>query len=81
MAVLLETNLANLGGTLSAMFTPLSAVSFLVFTLLYTPCVAAIASIRRELGSEIQTAGVVILQCGVAWICAFLVFRIGSMII
>ena len=81
MAVLLETNLANLGGTLSAMFTPLSAVSFLVFTLLYTPCVAAIASIRRELGSKIQTAGVVILQCGVAWICAFLVFRIGSMII
>ena len=63
MAVLLETNLANLGGTLSAMFTPLSAVSFLVFTLLYTPCVAAIASIRRELGSKIQTAGVVILQC------------------
>ena len=81
MAVLLETNLANLGGTLSAMFTPLSAVSFLVFTLLYTPCVAAVASIRRELGSKIQTAGVVILQCGVAWICAFLVFRIGSMII
>ena len=81
MAVLLETNLANLGGTLSAMFTPLSAVSFLVFTLLYTPCVAAIASIRRELGSKIQTAGVVILQCGVAWICAFLVFRIGLSLI
>lgn len=81
MAVLLETNLANLNGTLSVLFTPLSATSFLVFTLLYTPCVAAVASIRRELGSKIQTVGVVIFQCAVAWVCAFLVFRLGSMII
>ena len=59
MAVLLETNLSNLGGALSEIFTPLTAVSFLVFTLLYTPCVAAVASIRRELGSKLQTLGVV----------------------
>ena len=81
MAVLLETNLANLGGTLSALFTPLSAVSFLVFTLLYTPCVAAVAAIRRELGSRIQTIGVVVLQCVVAWVCAFVVYQIGGLLL
>ena len=80
MAVLLETNLANLGGTLSSVFTPLAAASFLVFTLLYTPCVAAVAAIKRELGSRLQTLGVVFLQCAVAWICAFIVYTIGSLI-
>ena len=81
MAVLLETNLANLGGTLSGLFQPLSAVSFLVFTLLYTPCVAAVAAIRRELGSRIQTIGVVVLQCAVAWICAFVVYQLGGLLV
>lgn len=80
MAVLLETNLANLGGALSSVFTPLAAASFLVFTLLYTPCVAAVAAINRELGSRLQTLGVVFLQCAVAWICAFIVYTIGSLI-
>ena len=81
MAVLLETNLSNLGGALSEIFTPLTAVSFLVFTLLYTPCVAAVASIRRELGSKIQTLGVVLLQCTVAWICALAVYRVGGLLL
>ena len=81
MAVLLETNLSNLGGALSEIFTPLTAVSFLVFTLLYTPCVAAVASIRRELGSKIQTLGVILLQCTVAWICAFLVYQAGGLLL
>lgn len=81
MAVLLETNLANLGGALSEIFTPLTAVSFLVFTLLYTPCVAAVASIRRELGSKLQTLGVVLLQCTVAWICALLVYQVGGLLL
>lgn len=81
MAVLLDTNLSNLGSNLSNMFTPLSAVSFLIFTLLYTPCVAAVAAIRRELGSKLQTVGVVLLQCAVAWICAFLVYQIGGILL
>lgn len=81
MAVLLETNLANLGGALSEIFTPLTAVSFLVFTLLYTPCVAAVASIHRELGSKLQTLGVVLLQCTVAWICALVVYQVGGLLL
>ena len=81
MAVLLETNLSNLGGALSEIFTPLTAVSFLVFTLLYTPCVAAVASICRELGSKIQTLGVVLLQCTVAWICALVVYQVGGLLL
>lgn len=56
-------------------------MSFLVFTLLYTPCVAAVAAIRRELGSTVKTLGVVLLQCGVAWIAAFIAYNIGMMII
>ena len=77
MSVLTETGLENLGGALSSMFTPLSAVSFLVFTLLYTPCVAAIATFRAELGSRLQTAGIVVFQCVIAWISAFAVHSIG----
>ena len=78
LSVLLDTGMANLSGALSGLFTPLSAVSFLVFTLLYTPCVAAVATIRRELGSRLATAGVVVMQCGVAWLAAWVVFRIGG---
>ena len=60
-----------LGGTaIAALFTTRSAVSFLVFTLLYTPCIAAVATIRRELGSALKTLGVVVLQCSVAWLAA-----------
>ncbi len=81
LAVLLETSMAQLGGALTAVFTPLAAVSFLIFTLLYTPCVAAVATIRRELGSVIKTLGVVIMQCGVAWICAFLVYQAGVLLL
>ncbi len=80
LAVLLNTSMAELGGALSAVFTPLSAVSFLVFTLLYTPCVAAVATIKRELGSGLKTLGVVFMQCAVAWVMACLVFQIGSLL-
>ena len=59
------------------MFTPFTAVVFLVFTLLYTPCVAAIAAARRELGSARAAAGVVIVQCLIAWVVAFLVHCVG----
>ena len=56
--------------------SPLSAASLLVFSLLYTPCVAAIASIRRELGGK-WAVGVVFWQCAVAWICALIMHLIG----
>ena len=81
LSVLLNTSMANLGSALSGLFTSLSAVSFLTFTLLYTPCVAAVATIRRELGSRAATAGVVVMQCGVAWLAAWGVFHLGGLLI
>ena len=81
MSVLLGTSVASLGSALGAFFTPLTALSFLVFTLLYTPCVAAIAAIRRELGSALDAFFVVLMQCGVAWIAAFAVYQIGGLLL
>lgn len=81
MSVLTGTSMATLGSALSEMFTPLSAVSFLVFTLLYTPCVAAVASIRREMNSKWQAAGVVVMQCVIAWLVAFLVYHVGGLFV
>jgi ferrous iron transport protein B len=68
------------GGDMSALntlFTPFSALVFLVFTLLYTPCVAAIASVKREMGTARSAFLVVIMQCVIAWIVAFAVRLIG----
>ncbi len=62
--------------SISSLFTMKTAVSFLVFTLLYTPCIAAVATIRRELNSTVKTAGVVLMQCSVAWVVAFVVYTI-----
>ena len=59
--------------------TPLAAVSLLIFSLLYTPCVAAIASIRRELGTR-WAAYIVVAQCAIAWGCAFIVKIVGTLI-
>ena len=58
------------------LLTPFTAAVFLVFTLLYTPCVAAIASVKRELGGK-WAAGVAITQCVIAWIVALIVRLIG----
>ncbi len=80
MAVLTGTSTAELAGHLSSLFTPLAAVSFLLFTLLYTPCVAAVATIKRELGGGLKALGVVILQCGVAWLVAAIVYQIGMLL-
>ena len=63
---------------LTTLLTPLSAVSLLVFCLLYTPCVAAVASIRRELGGK-WAAAVVLGQCIIAWIMAFIVHGLGQL--
>lgn len=64
---------------LSALFTTKSAASFLVFTLLYTPCVAAIAAIRREVGSPVRAGIIALSQCCVAYLAAFAVFAILSL--
>lgn len=82
LAVLLGTTTSALGGALSSLFpTGLAAVSFLIFTLLYTPCIAAIATVRKELRSVGSTVAVVALQCGVAWVISTLVFNIGKLIL
>jgi len=80
LAVLTGANIRDLGGTLQTMFTPLAAFSFLVFTLLYTPCVAAIATVRRELGSLKGTVAVIAYQTGFAWLVAFFVYQIGRLV-
>jgi len=68
-----------LPGGLEAYYTPLSALSFLAFTLLYTPCLAAVAATRREIGSLKWTVLAVVFQTGTAWLVSALVFQIGRM--
>ncbi len=67
-------------GALMQVLSPLSAASLLVFCLLYTPCVAAISSIKRELGSK-WAAGIVLFQCVIAWAAAFVVHLIGVLVL
>ena len=66
---------------ITSLFTTRSAISFLVFTLLYTPCIAAVATIRRELGSRIKTVGVVLLECVVAWLAAYIAYAVGGLLL
>lgn len=79
LSVLTGAGTAELGNVLTGLFTPLAAVSFLIFTLLYTPCVAAIATIKNELHSRTKAFGVVVMQCTVAWVCACLVYQLGCL--
>ncbi len=74
--VLLGSNM-----TLHDLFTPLSALAFLTFTLLYMPCAAAFAATKREMGSLKQAILVVGYQTGVAWIVAFIVYNVGRLIV
>lgn len=78
--VVLGVGTNQLPVALHQLFTTLSAASFLAFTLLYTPCVAAVATIRRELNSTWKTIGVVLMQCLVAWVVAFLVYQVGVLL-
>ena len=80
LAVLTGSTLATLPQNLAALFTPATAFVFLTFTLLYTPCVAAVATIRRELGSKLQTLGVVVMQCVVAWLAAGIFYQLGRLL-
>ena len=78
--VVLGVGTNQLPVALHQLFTTLSAASFLAFTLLYTPCVAAVATIRRELDSTWKTVGVVLMQCVGAWIVALLVYQVGLLL-
>ena len=69
------------GAAIGTLLTFRSAVSYLVFTLLYTPCVAAIATVRRELNSIWASLGVVVLQCGVAWLVSWAAYTIGGLLL
>ena len=75
LGVLLGTSMEGLEAALGTLFTPISAISFLVFTLLYTPCMAAVAAVKRELESGFLAAMVALLQCVIAWIAAFIVYH------
>lgn len=61
----------------STLFTPFTAAVFLIFTLLYTPCVAAIATVKREMGGTKAAVATVIIQCSIAWCVAFLIHAVG----
>lgn len=81
LGVLLGVSSGELAGALGSMFVPLSAFSFLVFNLLYTPCVAAVATYRKELGGRRKAFGFAFLQCVIAWIAAFIVYQLGLLIV
>jgi len=80
-AVLTGTNAANLPAALGQMFTPLAAFTFLVFTLVYSPCIAAISTVKHEMSSAKVALGVVLYQTAVAWVVAFIVFHVGNLLI
>lgn len=66
---------AGLSSALPMIFSPASALSFLVFCLFYTPCIAALAAVSKELGSFRWAAAMMIFQCVFAWILSFLLFH------
>ena len=74
LAVLTGANTAQLPAALAGMFTPAAACAFLAFTLLYTPCVAAIAAVRHA-------AIVVCYQTGIAWLVGFVVYQLCSLVL
>ncbi|MGN0654282.1 MAG: ferrous iron transport protein B [Oscillospiraceae bacterium] len=81
LAVLTESNPSTLPAALNGIFTPLQAASYLVFTLLYTPCIAAVTSVSRELGGRRNAFFMIVAQCAVAWIVSFAVYNIGLLIL
>ena len=82
LAVLMgAANQTELQPLLASLFTPAAAFSFLTFTLLYMPCVAAFAAVRREYGSTLKAVGIMAAQTGVAWCTALLVYHAALMIL
>lgn len=80
LGILTGTGMENLSMGLAGLFTTASAVSFLAFTLLYTPCVAAIAAIGRELGGRWRGAMVSVFQCVIAWLAAAVIYQAALVI-
>ena len=78
--VILGVSTEQLGAALHSLFTTASAASFLAFCLLYTPCVAAVSTIRTELKSGWKTVGIVFAQCLVAWLAASVVYHVGLLL-
>ena len=81
LAVLTGASTADLPSALVAIFTPLAACSFLIFTLLYTPCVAAVNAVRREMGGARYALMVVLFQTGIAWIAAFAFYQLAGLLL
>ena len=78
--VILGVSTEQLGIALHSLFTTASAASFLAFCLLYSPCVAAVSTIKTELKSGWKTVGIVFAQCMVAWLAAFVVYHVGLLL-
>jgi ferrous iron transport protein B len=78
-AVLTGASAVDLPAALSGLFTPIAALAFLVFTLIYSPCVAAVATVKREMRSGWSALLVALYQTAVAWLVAFAVFQLGSL--
>ena len=74
------TQVMDEGVDLTMLFTPVTAMAFLAFVLLYTPCVAAIATVRSEQGGARAALEMVLLQCGIAWVVSFAVYLAGSLV-
>lgn len=68
------------GTALQRIFTPLTALSFLTFSLLYPPCIAALAAIRREMNSTAETFYIMSYQIITSWIVAFIVYNLGKIL-
>ena len=82
LAVLVGCKTDQLATVLPTVFpSTLAACSFLAFTLLYTPCVAAVTTIRREFDSRTKAFGIVLLQCSIAWLVGCLVYQIGGLVL
>ena len=75
------TDYAAAGAAMAATFSPAAAVAFLVFCALYTPCVAAIATIRREMNSLSWTALALVWQLGTAWLASFAVYQLAQLLL
>ena len=80
LSVLTATSVDKLSATLGSLFTPLSAISFLVFTLLYTTCIAAVTAMKRELKSAAKALLIVIMQCVIAYVASLVIYQTGSAI-
>lgn len=80
MSVLYGVDLGSLGGLLPTVFSPLAAYTFLVFILLYMPCMSAFATIRREMGGWKWAVGMAVFQTSLAWIVSFLIYQAGCLI-